>query len=167
MDRRKVRLGVILAAACLAACGGCVPRKTAREPEWKKASFFAEPCGAREIFSGGGKTWEISNAAGILGYALKRTVHGRSDVIVLLIVTDADLEVQQIKVLSASGKRASQVCRPIFLDQFIGKRPGDAMRPGRDVDIVTGATISSRAIIKSVRTALAQLSNTLAKPTDR
>ena len=171
MDSRTARLGVILAAACLAALaggtGGCVPRDAIREPEWKKSSFFTAPYSAREIASGAGKTWEISGDAGTQGYCLRRTVHGRSDVIKLLIVTDAELAVQRIEVLSASGRRASRVCRPAFLDQLTGKRPGDAMRPGRDVDIVTGATISSRAIIKCVSTALAELSDTLAEPADR
>ena len=38
-----------------------------------------------------------------------------------------------------------------FLGQFLGKGPADAITAGRDVDVVTGATYSSMAVIDGVR----------------
>jgi len=43
---------------------------------------------------------------------------------------------------------------PVFKDQFIGKSPDDAVALRDDIDAVTGATISSRALTKGVREAL-------------
>ncbi len=42
-----------------------------------------------------------------------------------------------------------------WYEQFIGKREGDALRVGRDIDSVTGATLSTRAASSGVRRVLA------------
>lgn len=46
------------------------------------------------------------------------------------------------------------IIEPEFQEQILGKKISDPIRIGEDVDIVSGATISTRAMLTSVREAL-------------
>ena len=50
-----------------------------------------------------------------------------------------------------SAQRGEEVCSPSFAQQFEGKTPDAPIRVGKDIDAVTGATISSRAMADGVR----------------
>jgi electron transport complex protein RnfG len=43
---------------------------------------------------------------------------------------------------------------PQFLGQFVGKSVKDPIKPKEDIDAITGATITSRAVCKGVKSAL-------------
>lgn len=49
------------------------------------------------------------------------------------------------------------ITRPEFLDQFKGKSHGDAFVVGEDVDVITHATISSRAVAMILKTSVHKL----------
>ncbi|NQU17830.1 MAG: FMN-binding protein [Candidatus Saganbacteria bacterium] len=49
--------------------------------------------------------------------------------------------------------------KPKFLDQFRGKSLSDPIEPKKDIDAITGATITSKAISKGVREALEKFSD--------
>jgi electron transport complex protein RnfG len=48
----------------------------------------------------------------------------------------------------------SKIDESWFQDQFIDKKASDQLKVKKDVDAITGATISSKAVTKGVRTAL-------------
>jgi len=71
-----------------------------------------------------------------------------------IVALDLTGKVTNLAVMSYLGER----CRPIatrrFLDQFIGKTGKNPITVGKDVDAVSGATISSRATAFAVKKAV-------------
>lgn len=89
-----------------------------------------------------------------LGWAVVLDEIGLHEPITHLIHIDADGMVGDVQVLVFRETRGDAVKRPRFLKQFRGKGRRDRLRVGRDVDAVTGATYSSKAITRGVRKAL-------------
>ena len=90
-----------------------------------------------------------------LGWAVVLDEIGLHEPITHLVRIDAGGRVEEIRVLVFRETRGDEIRRPRFLKQFRGMDSGDRLRVGRDVDAVTGATYSSRAITRGVRKALA------------
>ena len=63
--------------------------------------------------------------------------------------------VRHVEVLDMREVKGNGIKKREFLDQFNGKSANDPLRIGRDIDAVTGATISSKAVCKAIRKALA------------
>lgn len=109
----------------------------------------ALPGAKSEIFEGlsGGKT---------VGFAVKVAPRGYSGEIVMLVGVDPQIQVRGMKIL---GQRetpglGTNIEKPKFLRQFVGKGTKDLLEPKKDVDAITGATISSRAVCEGVRSVL-------------
>lgn len=90
-----------------------------------------------------------------LGWALVLDEQGLHEPITHLVKVGADHRVEEVQVLVFRETRGDEIKRPRFLRQFRGRDRGDRLQVGRDVDGVTGATYSSRAIARGVRKALA------------
>lgn len=86
-----------------------------------------------------------------LGWAVVVDEIGLHEPITHLVKLDADLEVEEVRVLIFRETRGDAIKRPRFLKQFRGKSSRDRLQVGRDIDAVTGATYSSRAIVRGVR----------------
>ena len=64
--------------------------------------------------------------------------------------------------------RGDEVRDPRFLKQFLGRSARDEMRISRDIDAVSGATISSASLTVGVRRAtilVDEVASSLARPT--
>jgi Na+-translocating ferredoxin:NAD+ oxidoreductase RnfG subunit len=90
----------------------------------------------------------------VVGYGVTERVSGRSGPFTILVVVDTELTVHRVAILSYPWDRGRDVQSPKFTNQFAGKGPGDPLRMGKDIDAMTGATISSRAVTDGVRHAL-------------
>lgn len=99
---------------------------------------------------------------GAAGYAVTIRVSGRSGPFTIAVVTDPDLLIRQVRVLSYPWQRGYQVRYPEFTDQFAGKGVAAPLRLGEDIDAATGATISSGAVAQGVRRALRLLEDRFA-----
>lgn len=88
------------------------------------------------------------------GYALVHTAQGKHGPIRLLVVTASDLSVLRTEILQFRERRGHAVRGRRFLAQFTGKSPDDPIALRVDIDAITGATISSRAVTRGVREAL-------------
>ena len=108
----------------------------------------AEP---RGDYPGVRAVYVARDAGGVVGYAVEAQVVSRSGPFIILVVTDADARVQRAAVLSYLGERGREVRSLSFAAQFEGKGAGDAIHVGKDIDAVTGATLSSRAMAEGVR----------------
>ena len=97
---------------------------------------------------------EIRGPSGLLGYLIETQVAGRSGPFNIAVLLDARLVVKQATVVSYPWSRGREVCRRSFASQFEGKGPGDAIEIGKDIDAVTGATISCKAMALGVRRAV-------------
>ena len=118
------------------------------------------------------------NAAGeVVGFLAKGKAIGYSSTIKVMVGTDEQLAIKGVKVLYQketpglgdkiveikstktwgtvlTGKKTPKG-KPWFAEQFIGKTaPLKVNKDGGDIDAITGATISSRAVCKAVNEAL-------------
>jgi len=102
------------------------------------------------------KVFEGFNYAGVrVGYVFETLASGYSSDIAILFAIDNEYIVTGVKVLSQSETPGlgSKVSGDEFLKQFKGKSREKIMlkKAGGDIDAVTSATISSKAVTEAVR----------------
>lgn len=89
--------------------------------------------------------------AQIVGYAVKDSVKGKWGLIHYMVSFDLDGKVNNVTVLEYREKRGRSVAKRRFLKQFFGKTINDRIKLKKDIDGVTGATISSRSMTNGIR----------------
>ena len=94
---------------------------------------------------------EIRGASGLLGYCVESKVVSRSGPFRIRVLLDSHLYVKQATVISYPWDRGRDVRKRAFTSQFEGKGPEDPIQLGKDIDAITGATISSRVMAEGVR----------------
>lgn len=91
----------------------------------------------------------------IVGYVLKITAAGYSSQIEALVGLDKDFKITVVKILSQNETPGlgSKISGENFLSQFTGKISGKVLlkKDGGEIDGITSATISSRAITDAIR----------------
>ncbi|MFA6548841.1 MAG: FMN-binding protein [Candidatus Margulisiibacteriota bacterium] len=138
-----IRLGTILMVFCVVSAAGLAYVYMFTQPQIEANAKLAYEKSVKEVLPKEGKAVAVSP-------------RGYSSTINLLVGIDAQGKVIGIKVLDQKetpGLGAS-IVKPDFLKQFIGKSARDPIEVKNDVDAITGATISSRAVCKGVREAL-------------
>ncbi|MDP2307431.1 MAG: FMN-binding protein [Pseudomonadota bacterium] len=103
-------------------------------------------------------------AAGVLGYALLDQQLGQHEPIDFGVLLDSAAHVQRVEVLVYREAYGDGVRGAAFRKQFVGLGPGAAMRPGKEIRVVSGATISTRAIATGVKRATAIVAAYLGQP---
>ena len=99
----------------------------------------------------GAKISEIKGDSGLLGYCVESKVVSRSGPFKIRTLLDPQLYVKQSTVISYPWDRGRDVCKHAFTSQFDRKGPPDHIQIGKDIDAMTGATISCRVMTDSVR----------------
>lgn len=101
-----------------------------------------------------------------LGYALKQTVQGYGGPIELMIGVEKNRTLRGIHVGGASfneteglGAKAKE---PSFTEQFTGKMP--PVTPGQNIDGISGATITTKAVTDGVNKAVERLNVLIGDP---
>lgn len=82
-----------------------------------------------------------------------------------IVALDLTGRVTNLAVMSYVGERGRPICTRRFLDQFIGRTGKSSITVGKDVDAVSGATISSRSTAFAVKKVVV-LYETLFPPTE-
>ena len=102
------------------------------------------------------EVYEIRSGSDLLGWALKCSPSGFKAEIDMIVGVNADGTCRAVKVVSLSETPGlgARVGEDKFLDQFSGKTADDNVEVKVNVDEVTGATISSRAVTEAVNAAL-------------
>ncbi|WP_374711757.1 RnfABCDGE type electron transport complex subunit G [Symbiobacterium terraclitae] len=107
--------------------------------------------------------WRGLDAAGQpAGVVVKAAPSGYGGPIVMLVGVEPGGTLHQMKILSASGETpglGSKATERSFLDQFLGLSPSIGLvknqaPSGNEIQAVTGATISSQAVLDGVNAAL-------------
>ena len=88
------------------------------------------------------------------GYAFIDDVMGQHLPITFAVKLSPEGVVLREEVMVYREAHGDEIRNPRFSKQFRGKTVHDSMRPNKDIDCVSGATISSRAITLGVRRAL-------------
>jgi len=92
-----------------------------------------------------------------LGWAVVTEERGRFKPITFLVHVGPDRRVGMVLVMVYRESRGEGVKRQRFLKQFQRKGADDPLRLNRDVKMVSGATLSSRAVTAGVKRVLAQV----------
>lgn len=106
---------------------------------------------------------QIKNDNLILGYSIDAELKTRSGLFTILLLLDEKLRIKNTHVTSYPWKRGKDITRPAFTEQFKGKGPDDPIMIGKDIDSITGATISSNAMTNGIKSIIKTL-NTETKP---
>jgi hypothetical protein len=97
-------------------------------------------------------TWDIH--VGTDGhYAILDQQLGQHEPIDFGVLLDGQATVVRVEILAYREAYGDGVRSPVFRQQFAGLGPSAPMRPGKDIKIVSGATISTRSISTGVRRA--------------
>lgn len=87
----------------------------------------------------------------VVGYAFEDTVIGKWGPIHYLVGLDANGVVSRIIILDYQEIRGRPIAKPRFLRQYQGKTIKDILQLHKDIDGITGATISSGSLTEGVR----------------
>lgn len=102
-----------------------------------------------------GLAWyRVVGESGVVGHMARWQGRGRHGMIDVLVASDAEFSVAGLSVIKHRERRGAGITRKRFLKQFVGKERGDAWRIGTDIDGITSATVSTRAVAVAVRNAL-------------
>jgi electron transport complex protein RnfG len=92
----------------------------------------------------------------LVGLAVQVAPRGYSGEVRMLVGVDRDLRVKGLKILAQreTPGLGTEILKPKFTGQFIGKGTTDLLEPKKDIDVITGATISTRAVSEGVKMVL-------------
>jgi thiamine biosynthesis lipoprotein len=93
----------------------------------------------------------------VLGYNLVMNEIGKSEPITFMVAMSPEYRVVDVLVMVFRESRGSEIREKRFLRQFQGKRMGDPLTINNDIVNYSGATLSSKAITRGVKRALALL----------
>lgn len=94
------------------------------------------------------------SGGGVDGYAVIENVVGQHEPITFAVQVDPEGRLRRVEVMEYREAYGEEIRDPRFLRQFVGKTLSDALKPGVDVDGITGATLSSRSTTIAARRAL-------------
>jgi electron transport complex protein RnfG len=98
------------------------------------------------------------------GYAVIDDENGQHLPITFAVKVSPAGVVERQEIVAYREARGDEVRDERFRKQFVGKRAEDAVRAGQDIAIVSGATISSRAMAVGVKRALVLVEELILKP---
>ncbi|MCP4451183.1 MAG: FMN-binding protein [Planctomycetes bacterium] len=100
---------------------------------------------------------EIRGPSSVLGYCVESTVAAKSGPFRIRVLGDPNGVVVQAHVVSYTWERGRDIRKSRFTRQFQGKGPEAPLQVGEDIDAMTGATLSSKAMTAGVRDSIALL----------
>ena len=110
-----------------------------------------------ELDLDGDNLFKINLESEVLGYAYLGKAPSMKDMFDYVVLFNPDLDIKKAKVLIYRENHGRQIGSQRWLKQFIGKKPGDTIEYGNNVDAISGATISAKSMTKAVGEVLAQM----------
>jgi Na+-translocating ferredoxin:NAD+ oxidoreductase RnfG subunit len=95
------------------------------------------------------------------GYALFDREIGQHEYIDLATFFDCDGRVTRVEVVAYREPYGDGIRSKRFRKQFVGKEAASGFKPGHDIDVISGATLSARAMAKAVKRATLLLHDTV------
>jgi electron transport complex protein RnfG len=144
---KSVKLGLILMLFCVIAAGGLAYVYRLTEPIIVQNHKLILAAAIKEVLPSEGS-----------GEAIATNVRGYSSQIKLLVGIDLLGKVSGVKIIEQQETPGLgvNITRQEFLRQFVGKNVNDQLEPKKDIDAITGATISTGAVCQGVKDALAR-----------
>jgi len=174
--KQAVRYGFILGIICFLASAVLAIVDAVTEPNIKIQQAKEEKAALEEVFPEAAifkprlsqeevlyfLAYDKDNK--LLGFVIKAQAKGYSSEIETLVGLNLNLKIKQVKVLSQN--ETPGLGSRIAMDSFTGRFAGKNLAGLNDVQAITGATISSGAVIKSIKDKLAGLNEQLTRETN-
>lgn len=140
-----IKLAAILAAVCIISAAGLAYVYLLTQPRIEQNVKIALVRSKQEVLPASSK-----------GKAIAVSPRGYGGPIEMMVGIDEKGKISGVKILShrETPGLGANIVKPKFLEQFKGKTLKDPIEPKKDIDAVTGATISSRAVCAGVKEAL-------------
>lgn len=90
----------------------------------------------------------------VVGYAFIDHEIGKHQPITFVVALDTEGKVRDVDVMIYRESIGGEIKGRRFLDQFHGRDASSPLKLGKDVDSITGATLSARATTRAVRKAI-------------
>lgn len=162
---------VVLCVICLVITGALAATNSVTDPIIKENTRLAQEQARKELIPEAGSFTEVTLAqsvdkvSGVYeadtgGYVITASGKGYGGDVVVMVAFDAEGTITRIKITEQAetkGIGSKVVTLPdgqSFWDQFSGKTAGETLAVGTNVDRVSGATISSRAVTAAVNNAI-------------
>ena len=97
------------------------------------------------------RVWEARSGDRRVGWFMLDRVIGKHEFITYALALGPDGTVRGIEILDYRETYGGEIRNPNWRRQFVGKRPGSALRLDRDIKNISGATLSSRHVTDGVR----------------
>ncbi len=110
------------------------------------------------------KLWEARSVAGLLGYMVVDEVLGKHELITYAVALQPDGSVLQIEVMDYRETYGGQIRQPAWRAQFVGKTARDSVQIDKDIQNISGATLSSVHVTDGIRRLLATYEIALKPP---
>jgi len=101
------------------------------------------------------KVWRATAGDTLLGHVFVDQVYGKHEFITYALAVTAGGQVAGVEILDYRETHGDQVRQPRWRAQFLGKDANDAVKLGRDIQNISGATLSCRHLTDGVRRLLA------------
>lgn len=98
--------------------------------------------------------YQAEKGGEIIGYAVIGRASGKVKDFTYMLCLAPKGKIERLEILEYEEARGRGVKRKGFLGQFEGKTMADPLKLGKDIDGVTGATISCRGLTEAVHTVL-------------
>jgi sulfite exporter TauE/SafE len=94
-----------------------------------------------------------------VGFAARGVGHGCAPGLAVAVGLSREGKILRVEVLKHGESEGfvEQVREAGFLERLVGRGPADALEPGKDLDAVSGATLTSRGIAEATRRAVRSL----------
>lgn len=99
--------------------------------------------------------WRVQHAGRDAGWFVLDEVYGKHEFITYAVGLDADGQVTGIEILDYRETHGGEVRNAKWRAQFHGAEYGDALKLGREIENISGATLSCKHITEGVRRVLA------------
>jgi Na+-translocating ferredoxin:NAD+ oxidoreductase RnfG subunit len=114
-----------------------------------------EKASGQKVRSRGEQMWRAQAAGRLLGFFFVDYVIGKHEVIDYSVALNPDGRVRRVEILEYRESYGGEVANRNWLAQFEGKDSKDSLVPGRDITIISGATLSSRHVTEGIKRVLA------------
>ncbi len=107
------------------------------------------------VYNSRPRVWQAMQGDTVLGHFFVDQVYGKHEFITYALAITSEGTVAGVEILEYRETHGYQVRQPRWRAQFLGKDADDAVKLGRDIQNISGATLSCRHLTDGVRRLLA------------
>ena len=116
---------------------------------WEETSVEVNPINSNYALRG--DYYELKSNEETFAYMVIDKAKSKVDEFTYMVLFNTDASIQQVSVLQYRENYGGEIASKRFLKQYIGKTAGNQMEYLKDIDGISGATISVRSINRGVK----------------